>query len=454
MIQFSGYDDVIMRIYEHRQEQVFKYWNDLNEQDKKHLLDELKGVDLPMMEKLYADSGKQHENLQFEPPLLIPIPKTEEQKEKQALAVNAGIESIKKGQLAAFVVAGGQATRLGYDSPKGTFPIAPVSGKSLFQLHGEQILASSRKYGAKIPWLVMTSIYNYDDTSAYFKKMNFFGLDEKDIFIFHQNMISSLDENGKLVLETPKSLFKNPDGHGGSFNAMSSSGALRKIKERDVKIISYFQVDNPLVKVIDPEFIGYHILSMAEASSKAIPKVCPEEKVGVFVKFSGGKTGVIEYSDLPPEKTTAYAENGSLLYSAANIAVHLFNLDFIEKTSSGESAPLPFHTARKKLSAFEGEINGFKFEKFVFDALPMAKNAVIMETRREEEFAPVKNASGADSPDTSKKMMIELHRKWLVSRGINIPEKVSVIEISPLTALEAADIPPDIIVPNTAKVEL
>ncbi|MCL1911682.1 MAG: UDPGP type 1 family protein [Leptospirales bacterium] len=454
MVRFSGYDDVIMRVYEHRQEQVFKYWDDLSDRDKKHLLDELKDVDLALMERLYAASGKHHEHLQFEPPLLVPLPETDEQKEERAMAINEGRESIKNGHVAAFIVAGGQASRLGYNSSKGIFPIGQVSGKSLFQLHGEKILASSRKYGAEIPWLIMTSVHNHDETSDYFKKMDFFGLDEKDIFIFPQNMIPSLDSNGKLVLETPWSLFKNPDGHGGSFKAMSSSGALMKIKERDIRIISYFQVDNPLVKIIDPEFIGYHILFMAEASSKAIPKAYPEEKVGVFVKFSDGKTGVVEYSDLPPEKITARAQDGSLLYSAGNIAVHLFNLDFIERLTSGESAALPFHTARKTLSAHEGEIDGFKFEKFIFDALPMAEHTVVMETRREDEFAPVKNASGPDSPETSQKLMSELHRKWLLSRGIGIPEKVSVVEISPLTALEAEDIPHDIAIPNTQEVEL
>ena len=454
MIQFSGYDDVITRIYEHKQDQVFKYWDDLSKQNKKRLLDELKDVDLSLMEKLHADSGKQHENLQFGPPILIPIPKTDEQKEKRAIAISKGSKFIKKGHIAAFVVAGGQASRLGYNGPKGIFPIAPVSGKSLFQLHGEKILASSRKYGAEIPWLIMTSIYNHDETLTYFKKMDFFGLDERNIFVFHQNMIPSLDMNGKLVLETPWSLFKNPDGHGGSFGAMNSSGALMKIKERGVKIISYFQVDNPLVKIIDPEFIGYHILSAAEASGKAVPKAYPEEKVGIFVKFSSGNTGVVEYSDLPPEKTTAYTKDGSLLYSAANIAVHLFNLDFIERLTSDENPPLPFHTANKKLSAYDGETDGLKFEKFIFDVFPMAERTVVMETRREEEFAPVKNASGPDSPETSQKLMNELHRKWLVSRGIDIPEKVSVIEISPLTALEAEDIPTGIAIPDAAEIEL
>ncbi|MDR3237389.1 MAG: UDPGP type 1 family protein [Spirochaetia bacterium] len=452
MIHFSGYDDVINRIYGHRQEHVFKHWDELNDADKKHLLDDLKNIDLELMEKLYA--GKPQDTAAFTPAPFIELPKTAEQKAAQAKAAQTGVEFIKKGLAAAFVVAGGQGSRLGCEGPKGMFPIAPISGKTLFQIHGEKILAYSRKYKTSIPWLVMTSVDNHDDTLDYFEKMNFFGLGKNDVFIFPQNMIPSLDTDGKLVLENPCSIFKNPDGHGGSLAALSGSGTLEKMKERGIRLISYFQVDNPLIKIIDPEFIGYHILYGADISSKAIPKAYPEEKVGVFVKFNNGRTGVVEYSDLPAEKTTQRGKNGELLYRAGNIAVHLFSLDFIESLTSEKKIALPFHTARKKLPVYAGEIEGFKFEKFIFDAITMTERSVIMETLREDEFAPVKNAAGVDSPETSQRLMIELHKKWLTQRGVSIPQRVSVIEISPLTAVAPEDIPSGLTVPNKEEVEL
>ena len=230
------------------------------------------------------------------------------------------------------------------------------------------------------------------------------------------------------------------------------------MEELGIETVSYFQVDNPLVRIIDPLFIGFHLLDKADISSKTLKKSYAEEKTGIFVRFADGKTGIVEYSDMPDEKIFAKNNSGELLYSAANPAIHLFNIRFIAKITGYGDISLPYHVARKKITALiDGklqEIEGYKFEKFVFDALPLAEKNVILEVLREEEFAPVKNASGQDSAESAKKLITSLNRKWLELKKINIPSQVKELEISPLFALSPDDIPDNIIIPGNEKVIL
>lgn len=458
MIAFAGYDDTIKQVFERGHGHVFAYWDMLNEAEKKHLLDDLKSVDFDLIEKLYVSSKEPVQVADFNSAPFIAVPKTAEEKTAAGRAEAEGIKCIKAGRMAAFVVAGGQGSRLGFEGPKGMFSVGPVSGKSLFQIFGEKILKYSRKYGVVIPWLIMTSNVNHDETSAYFEEMNFFGLNKDDVYIFPQNMIPSLDTDGKLVLENKFSLFKNPDGHGGSLTALESSGVLKKMQERGIDIISYFQVDNPLIRIIDPFFIGCHILNSADVSSKSIRKAYADEKVGVFVRFANDTVGVIEYSDMSPEDINQTDSAGELVYGSGNIAVHLFNLDFIERITMGDDISLPFHTAHKKLKVLldksEKEIDGLKFEKFIFDALLLTDRNIIIETTREEEFAPVKNASGVDSLESAQVLMNGLHKKWLAERGIEVSPEVDIVEISPLTAVSPDDLPAGLTVPKTSKVLL
>lgn len=248
----------------------------------------------------------------------------------------------------------------------------------------------------------------------------------------------------------------NPDGHGGSLTALRTSGALRKLQELKIETLSYFQVDNPLVKIVDPVFIGFHVLNQADISSKALKKLYPEEKTGIFVQFSNSTLGIVEYSDMPEEKLNARDSRGDILYSAANPAIHLFSISFISELTDSGSISLPFHIAKKKITAMvdgkHSDIFGYKFEKFVFDALPLSAKNVILEVLREEEFAPVKNASGQDSAESAKELMTALIRKWLATKGITIPDRVKEIEISPLTALSPDDLPDNIEIPDREKV--
>ena len=457
MINYNGHDDVIERVYYYKQEHVFQYWDKLLDFEKLELLNDLSSIDFSLLGKLYPRTENQSA-IDFSPAPYIALPKSDEDSKKFITAENMGSEYIREKKVAAFLVAGGQGSRLGFDGPKGKFPIGPVSGKSLFHFHAEKIRASEIKYKTSIPFLVMTSRDNHTETENFFKNNDYFSLAPDNVHLFPQNMIPSLDLQGKLILSEPNRIFMNPDGHGGSLTALRTSGALKKMEELGIETLSYFQVDNPLVKIIDPVFIGFHIMNQADISSKTLKKSYPEEKTGIFVHFSDEKLGIIEYSDMPDEKIYAKNNQSELLYSAANPAIHLFSIPFISKITGTDDITLPYHTARKKIKAVinssHQDIEGYKFEKFVFDALPLARKNVILEVLREDEFAPVKNASGQDSAESAQKIMNDINRKWLESRKIVIPPEVRDLEISPLFALSPDDIPVDIVIPEKEKVLL
>lgn len=457
MISYKGYEEIIEKVYFYKQEHVFEYWNELTDNERIILLKELSEVDFDLLKKLYNSSEEVVPSV-FEPAPYICKPRNNEERKAFSDAEKKGIEHIKSGKVAAFIVAGGQGSRLGFEGPKGKFPAGPVSGKSLFHFHGEKIYAASKKYSTVIPYLIMTSTDNHDDTIAFFEMENYFGLNKSDVYFFKQNMIPSLDDKGNLVLSDKNRLFRNPDGHGGSITALRSSGVLDILKDRGIETLTYFQVDNPLVKVIDPVYIGFHLIHSAQMSSKALIKAYPEEKIGVFVKFPDNKTGIIEYSDMPEEKLRMQNSRGDLVYAAGSPAIHLFSRSFIEDITETGGTNLPYHTARKDIKVLQnGEyttVKGYKFEKFVFDALPLARKDLILETTREEEFAPIKNAEGIDSPASASELMSNLHRSWLAAKGVAIPEKVKIIEISPLLSFDGSDLPSDLIVPDREKVFL
>ncbi|MCC6676392.1 MAG: UDPGP type 1 family protein [Phycisphaerales bacterium] len=368
-----------------------------------------------------------------------------------------GEDLLRRGEVAAFVVAGGQGSRLGFEGPKGCFPAGAVTGKPLFQIFAEGLLATQRRYGRAIPWYIMTSPLNHDATVAFFDKHRHFGLGPKDVMFFPQGVMPSFDmATGKVLLAAPDEVATNPDGHGGSLRALKVSGALADMRHRGVRHLSYFQVDNPLVRVLDPVFIGLHAAapdSSGEMSSKMIPRTSPEEKVGVFCTVNG-KTEVIEYSDLPPDLSAQRLEDGSLRFIAGSIAIHMIGVDFIDKVNSDPAFSLPYHRADKKVPHIDlatgqpvnpEKPNGVKLERFVFDALAFCRASIVLETDRVEEFAPIKNATGVDSVESCSQLQTQRAARWLEYSGVKTPrlpdgKPDAVIEISPLTALEPADL--------------
>jgi UDP-N-acetylglucosamine/UDP-N-acetylgalactosamine diphosphorylase len=436
------------------QAHVFSWWDDIGDHGRNRLLDQLSKIDfdeLDMLYKKYSEGIAPPSREEIGPADTIPVPRSAEQVGAASRAASVGEEAIRAGEVAVFLVAGGQATRLGFDAPKGAFAISPVRKKTLFQLHAEKILALSKKHDAALPFYIMTSETNDFATREFFGSNKYFGLDPADVFFFKQEMTPALDLDGKLILDAKDHIFTNPNGHGGSISSLKSSGALDNLKARGIKHVFYFQVDNALINIADPVFLGRHIERGAEMSAKVTPKSGPEEKVGVLCRV-GPKLTVIEYSDLPDELRHARNEDDSLTFSGGNIAIHILDVDFVERINREEHS-LPYHIARKSIPCLDdgGELikpeekNGLKLEKFVFDALNAARETVVMEVVRAEEFAPVKNADGEDSPASAVAMMQNLYAGWLEAAGAPVPRDTDgapagPIEISPLYALDAAEL--------------
>lgn len=349
-----------------------------------------------------------------------------------------GEDLLRQGRVAALVVAGGQGSRLGIEAPKGVVEVSPVSAKSLFCLHAQKVLALSRKYGSTIPLFIMTSRINDAQSRAFFAEHAYFGLDPDEVHFFVQGMLPSVTPEGKFLISREGGLFMNPDGHGGTFLALQKNGCLETMREKGIEEIFYFQVDNPLVKVCDPLFIGLHHESGARMSSKVVRKRGFEEKVGVIARVDG-KTRVIEYSDMGDEIRYAADEGGAMLHWAGSIAIHVIRRDFVETLTRGDLR-LSFHKALKTIPTLDekgnpAEEKGIKFETFIFDALPLADTSITLEVLREEEFAPVKNMTGEDSLESSRSMQSDLYRSWLEELGVRL-KPTTLVEISPLFALD------------------
>ncbi|HEX8340973.1 MAG TPA: UDPGP type 1 family protein [Tepidisphaeraceae bacterium] len=368
-------------------------------------------------------------------------------------ALVRGRELLRAGKVAAFLVAGGQGTRLGYDGPKGEYPVTPVRKKPLFQVFAEQLQAHGAAAGKPIPWYVMTSDINDAPTRAFFEKNNYFGYDKNHVRFFPQGMMPAFAMTGEMLLGARDALALSPDGHGGSLRALRKSGALDDMRGRGVEHLSYFQVDNAIVHTIDPLFLGLHDLTGSEMSSKTIAKAGPLEKVGNFC-VGDGRVQVIEYSDLPEDLARQTDAAGGLKFNAGSIAIHAIRVDFVDRlTAPGSDLKLIWHRADKKVPFVDEagnpvkpvEPNAVKLEQFVFDAIPLARNALVYTTSREEEFSPVKNADGVDSPATSRRDQIRRHARWLEAAGVTVPrtadgEPDCTIEISPVFAVDEADL--------------
>jgi UDP-N-acetylglucosamine/UDP-N-acetylgalactosamine diphosphorylase len=439
------------------QEHLLTFWDELSGPERDHLVAQIDDLDLSSIPTWVETLVRNQPEAPISPcgfqpaSSYSPQPRTDTERGKYAQARQLGHELISAGKVAGFVVAGGQGTRLGFDGPKGNYPISPVKNKTLFQVFAETIAAVSRRHGAVCPWYVMTSPLNHAATVEIFEANGFYGLDRENVFIFQQGTLPNFGFDGKILLAAKASIARSPDGHGGCIQALHRSGALADMKRRGVEYISYWQVDNPLVNLFDPLFIGLHALDEAQMSSKAVIKNAPKEKVGNFCLLDG-KVTVIEYSDLPDELAEKCDADGSLMFRLGSIAIHIISTGFVEKLS-GHGASLPLHRAVKKIPHINlqgrpvdpAEPNGVKLEAFIFDALPMADNSIILEIERSDQFAPTKNATGVDSAESTRVMMVERAAQWLESAGVSVPRKPDgsvdcLIEMAPSFALEPEDV--------------
>jgi UDP-N-acetylglucosamine/UDP-N-acetylgalactosamine diphosphorylase len=453
--------NLIEKILKFNQGHLFHFWEELDNTGKDSLINDIRSIDLEVVKRaMNLVSRKENRQRKISPPQIIALPASEEENEKRKKADEVGTRYLKSSKVAVFTAAGGQSSRLGLNIPKGAFRVTPIKKKSLFQVHAEKILFMQKKYQSQIPWLIMVSETNRDQTLEFFQKNHFFGLDEDSVRFIEQGMYPAFDEQGKIFLKSKNSVFLSPSGHGGTFQALNDSGALTWLKESGIEEIFYFQVDNVLVKVLDPVFIGYHVSNKCEMSSKCVSKRDPMEKLGVFV-VEDGKVTVVEYSELSgllSDSTDFTVES----YSAGSIAIHMLNVDFAKKMGEGVYT-LPLHLAHKAIPYTDSSgkrvvtdrPNGYKAETFIFDALKKVTSTIIMEVRRDIEFSPLKNKSGEDSPQTVFEDQLRLFAQWFNIVGISVPHNdralpLYKLEVSPLFASMEEDflekVVPDIVV--------
>jgi UDP-N-acetylglucosamine/UDP-N-acetylgalactosamine diphosphorylase len=438
------------------QGQVFAFWDSLDAGARADLVAQAGEVDLAEIERLNRSlvlqtGGAPMADLAgLSPAPCARLPVNGGDAAAWARAHAEGETALRAGRVAAFTVAGGQGTRLGYDGPKGTFAVTPLKQKSLFQVFAEKIRAVGSRYGRPLHWFIMTSHANHAQTEAFFAGHGYFGLDKGRVHFFRQGRMPAVDFNGKILLETPSSLALSPDGHGGSLRALHRSGALDLMQSEGIDTISYFQVDNPIVRCVDAAFVGFHLAARSDMSSKMVPKAYAEEKVGHFC-LQNAKVVVIEYSDMPMAMQRETNPDGSLRYSAGSIAIHVIDREFARRLATGgEGVALPFHRADKKIATIDdagrpvkpAKANGVKFEMFVFDALPFARNSIVIETGRADDFSPVKNAEGLDSPKTCREDQLRQFARWLKTAGAVVPTDATglpqaAIEVSPLFGYDA-----------------
>ena len=439
------------------QRNIFHFFDQLDVSEQERLLSQAETIDLAEVsslveEHVFGDHSGSGNLTGLEPAPYQARPENGGEVLEWEVASATGAAAIRAGRVAAFSVAGGQGTRLGYNGPKGTYPVTPLTGKSLFQVFAEKIARSSERFKVTIPWFILTSEINNDATISAFEESNFFGLSRDSVHFIVQGLVPAVDYEGKMILSEKGKIAMTPDGHGGSLRALVRSGATEIMREKGIDVVSYFQVDNPIVQCIDPAFIGFHLIGNSELSSKMVPKAYALEKVGHFCVQNGNNV-VVEYSDMPKAMQEEVNADGSIRFNAGSVAIHIFDRDYIERIGgSNDGSKLPFHRADKKIpfvnesgAIIHPEVpNGVKFEMFVFDALPMARNPVIIEAAREDDFSPVKNATGIDSPKTCKEDQLRMFARWLKAAGEYIQTDDSglpmiTFEISHLFAADESD---------------
>ena len=428
------------------QAHILKHYQLLSLSEKEKFISEMGSLDFELAFSLYEKISRQKFPVKHKigayPSRIFTIPENPDEQARWEEARILGESIISKNKIAVLIVAGGHGSRLGFNGPKGMFPISPVKNKSLFQLFAESARALSLRYKVVVPLLIMTDTEILPEVKNFFKTHNFFGLEEQTVHLFGQEALPTLTVDGKLILKDKTHLFVNPNGHGGCVKALHDSGLLKKLIEDGYSDLFYCQIDNPLVKMMDPAFVGYHKAEDSEISTKVVRRRSCDEKVGIFVA-ENGKAKVIEYSELGPDNRCVLDNHGRIRDWAGNTAIHMISLVFVQRLNE-RGFSLPYHQAIKTVNSFGAqgeiaEIKGWKFETFIFDAIPLAKNTCCMEISREEEFAPLKNKHGDDSPETVRKMLSNMHKNWLNAAGIKV-EPQARVEISPHFALSKEEL--------------
>ena len=408
------YEEIKEILKKNNQEQLLVCYDKLNTEGKEKLLNQISDIDFKQINTLYENT-KNNKNTNSKDDLIEPIDYVDESKlteEEYNNYKNVGENIIKTKKLAVLTVAGGQGTRLGFKGPKGKYDIGLDTHESLFELICKPLKEANKKYGVIIPWYIMTSNENNEETVSFFKENNYFGYPEKEVKFFIQGEIPMISEDGKILVNEEGFVKLAADGHGGVFKSMVRSGVLKDLNARNVDWLVIGPVDNPLINMADPIFLGVTASKNCMAAGKSVVKANPEERVGVFCKRNK-KPSVIEYTEISQEMCNLRDKNGELVLGESNVNCNLFNMKRINEVAENE---LPYHAAHKKADYIDenGKLvvaekpNAYKYETFIFDAFESMESMAILRVKREEEFAPVKNAEGVDSPATSR----ELYKKF------------------------------------------
>ena len=408
------YEEIKEILKKNNQEQLLVCYDKLDTEGKEKLLNQISDIDFKQINTLYENT-KNNKNTNSKDDLIEPIDYVDESKlteEEYNNYKNVGENIIKTKKLAVLTVAGGQGTRLGFKGPKGKYDIGLDTHESLFELICKPLKEANKKYGVIIPWYIMTSNENNEETVSFFKENNYFGYPEKEVKFFIQGEIPMISEDGKILVNEEGFVKLAADGHGGVFKSMVRSGVLKDLNARNVDWLVIGPVDNPLINMVDPIFLGVTASKNCMAAGKSVVKANPEERVGVFCKRNK-KPSVIEYTEISQEMCNLRDKNGELVFGESNVNCNLFNMKRINEVAENE---LPYHAAHKKADYIDenGKLvvaekpNAYKYETFIFDAFESMESMAILRVKREEEFAPVKNAEGVDSPATSR----ELYKKF------------------------------------------
>ena len=394
----------------YNQEHIIKLLEKLSTEEQEELIKQIEGIDFEQITELYNNTKKEIEFKESKIEPLKYLDKARLTEEQKSNFDKLGEETIKAGEYAVVTMAGGQGTRLGHQGPKGTFKLdVGAKGKYLFEILVENLQEANQKYGVIIPWYIMTSKENNQETVNFLEEHNYFGYDKNNVTIFTQSELPLVDDKeGKLLIGKDSKIKQASDGNGGTYSSLRTSGCLNDMKERGIKWIFIGSVDNVLLKMADVTLLGMAKSQNVQIASKSVVKANPHEKVGVFCKMNGHPK-VIEYTELPTAMAEEYDENGELKYGESHIMCNLYKIEAIEKISQ---ETLMYHSAHKKNSYMDEdgnevipeEPNSYKFEAFIFDAFEFFDDIAILRGSREDDFAPVKNKEGVDSPQTAKEL--------------------------------------------------